>query len=57
MDYIDLKISLAEATSVEDWNRAAQLCLLILSCREWDEETSDIWRRKATRYQMLAAIK
>ena len=56
MDYLDLKMALAEAAAEEQWQRCVHLTILLASCRPWPEEEQLMWAKKLARYQVLATL-
>jgi endonuclease III len=52
--YIDLKCALAAASQEEQWERCSMLVELMLSARNWDEETRTSMERKLATYRRLA---
>lgn len=56
MDYLDLKMALADASSNEEWQRCCHLVSLLASCRPWPVEEQQVWARKLATYQLLAAM-
>lgn len=56
MDYLDLKMALAEAAANKQWQRCVNLTVLLSTCQEWEEEECRMWQRKLAVYQTLAAL-
>lgn len=55
MEYLELKMALAEAISQENWSNCIDFILDIISCREWEEEVQQMWQRKLSTYYLLLA--